>query len=85
MEELPDEQVTEEAVNSVKTAKDCAKLMDMSVTMLGQAFNSLTYYRRCNALSTILNGDKSKVKDILKENKKIFQEDSSQRLFGEKV
>ena len=31
-----------------------------------------------------VSGDKSKVKNIVKENKEIFQEDTSQRLFGEK-
>ena len=32
-----------------------------------------------------VSGDKSKVKNIVKENKEIFQEDTSQRLFGEKI
>ena len=58
--------------------------MDMTVTLLGQAFNALSYYRRRNALMTILRGDKKRVKDLMKENKDILQEDTSSRLFGEK-
>ena len=81
---MPEEEFTQEVVDMLRSAKDCARLMDMTVTMLGQAFNTISYYRRRNALSSILKGDKTKVKNMMKENKEILQEDSSNRLFGEK-
>ena len=81
---LPDEEKTDENLKFARTAKDCSRLLDMSVTMLGQAFNSISYYRRRNALMNVLGGDKAKVKDVMKENKEILEDNSSQRLFGEK-
>ena len=81
---MPEEEFTQEVVDMLRSAKDCARLMDMTVTMLGQAFNTISYYRRRNALSSILKGDKTKVKNMMKENKEILQEDTSNRLFGEK-
>ena len=72
-------------LSMLETSKDCSRLMDMTVTLLGQAFyNTLSYYRRRHALMTILKGDKSKAKDLMKENKDILQEDTSNRLFQEK-
>ena len=55
------------------TAKDCCRIMDMSITMISQAFNSLPYYRRRNALIATV-GDKKKVKDMLLENIMKFDE-----------
>ena len=81
---MPKEELTDEVKDMLRSAKDCSRLMDMTVTLLGQAFNTISYYRRRNALLSILKGDKSKVKDMMKENKEILQEDTSNRLFGEK-
>ena len=61
--------------------------MDMSITKIGPAFNLLayySYYRRRNALMAIM-GDKKKVKDRMSENEDIIQENTSKRLFGEKI
>lgn len=46
------------------TAKECCCFMDMYITMMGQVFNSLSYYKRRNALVTIM-GDKKKMKDMV--------------------
>ena len=46
------------------TAKECCCFMDMYITMMGQVFNSLSYYKRRNALVTIM-GDKKKMKDMM--------------------
>uniref|UniRef100_A0A7M5UXD4 Uncharacterized protein n=1 Tax=Clytia hemisphaerica TaxID=252671 RepID=A0A7M5UXD4_9CNID len=82
---MSEEEFTSDMDDMLRSAKDCARLIDMTVTMLGQAFNSLSYYRRRNALLSILKGDKTKVKEMMKENKDILQENtSSNRLFGEK-
>ena len=77
--------IPEEAEQMLKIAKDCSRLMDTAVTTIGQAFNSVSYYRRRNALLSIMKGDKKKVKTMLKENKDILQENTSKRLFGEKI
>ena len=58
--------------------------MDMSIAMIGQAFNSLSYYRRRNALMAIM-GDKNKVKNRMSENTDIIQKNTSKLLFGKKI
>ena len=65
------------------TTIDCCRIMDMPITMLGQVFNSLFYYRHRNTLMTIMD-DKKKVKNMMWEDKDIIQESTSKRLFGEK-
>ena len=73
----------EEVTEMLNSSKDCSRIMDMTVTLLGQAINAISYYKRRNALMSIMKGDKAKVKDIMKENKEILQEDTtSLLLFG---
>lgn len=73
----------EEVTEMLNSSKDCSRIMDMTVTLLGQAINAISYYKRHNALMSIMKGDKAKVKDIMKENKEILQEDTTNLLlFG---
>ena len=58
--------------------------MDMTITMIGQAFNSVSYYRRRNALMSLMENAK-KVKETLNENKNFFQENHSEKLFGDNL
>lgn len=81
---LKEEEMSEDVTEMLNSSKDCSRIMDMTVTLLGQAINAISYYRRRNALMSIMKGDKAKVKDIMKENKEILQEDTTNRLFGEK-
>ena len=82
--EMGDNDIPEDILPSYESAKDCAKLMEMSVTTLGQAFNAVSYYRRRNALMAIMKGDKKKVKDMMTDNKEMIKNNLSERLFGEK-
>ena len=66
------------------TAKDCCHIMDISITVVGQVFNSLFYFKHRNALMGIM-GDKKKVKNMMWEDKDIIRENTSKRLFGEKL
>jgi len=45
---------------SVDTVNGQCDLIEKSVTLLGQAFGSASYYQKCNILMT----DKRKVKDL---------------------
>ena len=72
-----------EAKETLKTANEFCMLMDMTITMIGQAFNSVSYYRRRNALMSLMENAK-KVKETLNENKNFFQENHSEKLFGDK-
>ena len=54
----------EDVTEMFTTAKECCCFMDMCITMMGQVFNSLSYYKRRNALVTIM-GDKKKMKDMM--------------------
>ena len=37
--------IPEDVTEMFVTTKDCCRIMNMSITMIGQAFNSLPYYR----------------------------------------
>ena len=76
--------IPEDVTELFTTTKDCCRMMDMSITMIDQAFKSLSCYRRRNALIAIM-GDKKKMKDIMSENKDIIQENASKCLFGKKL
>ena len=76
--------ILEDVTEMFTTAKDCCCIMDMSITMIGQAYNFFSYYRRRNVFMAIM-GDKKKVKDNMSENKDIIQENSSKHLFTEKL
>ena len=69
--------------------------MDMSITMIGQTFNSLSYYRRRNALMTkmgakkklkgrsskVIVGARTKIKCILEQLKRIKNNKEAKKLF----
>lgn len=76
--------MAEDVTEMLNSSKNCSRIMDMTVTLLGQAINAILYYRRHNALMSIIKGDKTKVKDIMTENKEILREDTTNWLFGEK-
>ena len=57
-------------------------LFEQSIPLLGQAFNTTSYFRRENFLETLID-DKSKVKEILREQSDCLNDPSSQFLFGE--
>lgn len=57
---------------------------DQVVTLVGQVINSLSYWRHNAILNTVLtNDDQRRVKDVLKENRALFEEDDNY-LFGSK-
>ena len=73
--------IPEDATEMFIKARDCCRIIDITITMIGQAFYSLPYYRCTNALMVIMD---DKVKDMMSENKEIIQEKTSKRLLGEK-
>lgn len=64
------------------SAEELSKAIEQSVLILGQAFNSVTYYRRLNVLSAIMPESK-KAKTKLKDESKML-ELSDVNLFGSK-
>lgn len=66
---------------SMNAANTFCTLMEMAVTLLGQAFNSVSYYRRRNVLMTLMK-EKKKVKETLIENGQAFKNNHSNKLFG---
>ena len=45
---MPEEELTPKVIGKLRSEKDCARLIDMTVTMLGQAI-LISYYRRKSA------------------------------------
>ena len=45
---------------------EIATLLEQSVMLIDQAFNSVTYHRQLNILSTFIDNS-TKIKDIIKE------------------
>ena len=78
-----EDDIPEDVEEMFTTAKDCCRIIDISITVVGQVFNSLFYFKHRNALMGIM-GDKKKVKNMMWEDKDIIQENTSKRLFGEK-
>ena len=56
--------IQEDVTEMFTAAKECCCFMDMYITLMGQVFNSLSYYKRRNVLVTIM-GDKKKMKDMV--------------------
>ena len=54
-----EDDIPEDVIEMLTTAKDCCYIMDMSIAMIEQTFNSLSYYSGRNALMAIM-GDKTK-------------------------
>ena len=79
-----EDDIQEDVKEMLTTAKDCCHIMDISITVVGQVFNSLFYFKHRNALMGIM-GDKKKVKNMMWEDKDIIRENTSKRLFGEKL
>ena len=69
--------------STYETANRMCGLMEVIVTLLGQTFNSVSYYRRRIVLLAIVS-DKKQVKEILKDNSHVLEENKGVKLFGEK-
>lgn len=76
--------IRENVTEMFTTAKDCCCTMDIFIIIIGQAFNSLSYYKCRNAPMTIM-GDRMKVKVMMLENKYKIQENTSKRLFRRSI
>ena len=61
---------------------DTCRLFEQTVTMIGQATNSIVYQRRLNVLSALYS-DSRKAKEVIKEKKSILNNEE-EILFGEK-
>ena len=57
-------------------------LFEQSILLLGQAFNSTSYFRRKNILETLIDG-KTKVKEILRDQSDLMNDPNNRYLFGE--
>lgn len=64
-------------INIMNTAKDCSRLTNMTVPSLSKL---LTH----SQFSLYRSIDKTKVKDMIEENKEILPDETFNRLFGEK-
>lgn len=79
--------MTLEEANNAKDDKveipleDLTTSLEQSVMLLGQAVNSMTYQRRCNALSAVMN-DTRKIKSTVKEQAALFASNKDDNLFG---
>eukprot|EP00112_Aurelia_sp_Birch-Aquarium-sp1_P019803 Seg4970.3 transcript_id=Seg4970.3/GoldUCD/mRNA.D3Y31 product="hypothetical protein" protein_id=Seg4970.3/GoldUCD/D3Y31 len=79
--------MTLEEANNAKDDKveipleDLTTSLEHSVMLLGQAVNSMTYQRRCNALSAVMN-DTRKIKSTVKEQAALFASNKDDNLFG---
>ena len=71
----------DELESTLDSQNELCNVIEMSITLLGQAFNTSSYYRRRNILSAIVH-DRKQVKEILKDNVKVFQESEDGNLFG---
>ena len=76
--------IRENVTEMFTTAKDCCCTMDIFIIIIGQAFNSLSYYECRNAPMAIM-GDRMKVKVMMLENKYKIQENTSKRLFRRSI
>ena len=61
--------------------EDLTTSLEQSVMLLGQAINSMTYQRRCNALSAVMS-DTRKIKSTVKEQAALFASNKDDNLFG---
>ena len=73
---------SESSNESVERISEMCKLFEQIVALVGQASNRTTFYRRSYILESVIS-DHRRVKDIMTENEKSFEE-STQALFGEK-
>jgi len=63
------------------TMEEVNEFVEQSITMLGQAFNNISYQRRIQSLSCLLNDHQGK--QMLKEKHEFFSS-SQKELFGDK-
>lgn len=63
--------------------EDISTSLEQSILLLGQAFNAVTYQRRCNVLSVLMN-DHKKTKSTIKEHAQLFEATDNEELFGKK-
>ena len=79
--------MTIEEANDAESTKveipleDLTTSLEQSVMLLGQAINSMTYQRRCNALSAVMS-DTRKIKSTVKEQAALFASNKDDNLFG---
>ena len=79
--------MTIEEANDAESTKveipleDLTTSLEQSVMLLGQAINSMTYKRRCNALSAVMS-DTRKIKSTVKEQAALFASNKDDNLFG---
>ena len=62
------------------TLEDLKEYTEQTVILIGQVYNSMSYQRRLNALSTMMK--EAKAKEVLKDKSDMFT--SNDELFGEK-
>ena len=79
--------MTIEEANDAESTKveipleDLTTSLEQSVMLLGQAINSMTYQRRCNASSAVMS-DTRKIKSTVKEQAALFASNKDDNLFG---
>ena len=84
---LPKVWMTIEEANNAEGSKveipleDLTTSLEQSVMLLGQAINSMTYQRRCDALSAVMS-DTRKIKSTVEEQAALFASNKDDNLFG---
>ena len=61
--------------------EDLTTSLEQSIMLLGQAINSMTYQRRCDDLSAVMN-DTRKIKSKVKEQAALLASNKDNNLFG---